>query len=181
MITVSQTKTILAIFSSLYRHAFQDMSDGDVEVMARIWQKKLSPYELEEVERVVDYITSKSKFMPSIAEIIELLEQERNPHLKTSGLEAWNNVLDALRKYGFYDYNSASESLSQRELDIVKQIGWRKLCMAEDREMGFIQKDFIAMFEAEKEKEMQTLINNHNHNIKIANIKTMQIENRSVK
>lgn len=175
MITISQTKTILAIFSSLYRHAFQDMSSGDVELMARIWQKKLSPYEFEEVERATDYITSKSKFMPSIAEVIELIEQSRNPELKTSALEAWSHIIDAIRQHGYYDFKSAKECLSQRELEIVNQIGWSRLCMAEHREMDFIKKDFVAMFEASKDTEMQMLINNHNQNIKLVNNKTMQI------
>lgn len=175
MITVSQTKTILAFLSSLYRHAFQDMSAGDVELMAKIWQKKLSPYEFEEVERATDYITSRSKFMPAIAEIIEVIEQNRRPELKASALEAWSNVINAVRRYGYYDFQSAKKHLSERELELVNRISWNRLCTADYREMDFIKKDFIAMFDAGKDEEMQELIDNRNQYIKFVNNKTMQI------
>ncbi len=177
MITLSQTKEILAVFNAFYRHAFQDLSEGDAELMATMWQRKLAPYEPEEVNRAVDYITSKNKFMPSIAELIEVIEQNRNPELQTTALEAWSHVLDAIRRYGYYDYTGASQQLSERERSLVKRVGWGKLCMAEYKEMEFIKKDFIAMFEASKSEEMQQLINNHNQNIKLIENKTMQIGN----
>lgn len=176
MITVSQTKELLAIFSFAYRSAFQTLEGADTEFMAKLWQRKLMPYDWEEVQQALDFITSTKKFMPSMAEFIEVLENNRNPELQVTALEAWGHVLEAIRHYGYYNFGGAKEHLTERELKAVKQIGWSNLCTSGGYEMACLERDFKEIYNQDKSNEMKLLINNHNQNIKSIENKTKQIE-----
>lgn len=151
---LDQTKHILAMFSAVYRRAFEGMTDGDVGLMASIWQKKLAPFTYEEVLEATDQLISSSKFMPSLAEVLDVLAKNRCPQTGVPAEQAWVRVRNAVRDYGLTGRAEAREKLTQIENEMVKEIGWTRLCSADMVEMRDLEKSFIPAYKLKSQEAL---------------------------
>ena len=90
-------------------------------------------------------LISKSKFMPSIAEIKAEIALVEHPALQLTAEEAWGKVRQAMWDYGFYQAERAMETfdpLTRRTVEILG--GFQRLCSADDT--AWVEKDFLRSF-----------------------------------
>lgn len=98
----------------------------------RAWYRMLADMDFEVVENAVLEHISTSAFPPSIAEIRKLcVERYKKVPLSFDG--AWNEVLAAIAKYGLNGSREALGTMDPITLDVVKNLGWRNLCLSENQ------------------------------------------------
>ncbi len=98
----------------------------------RAWYRMLADMDFEVVENAVLEHISTSAFPPSIAEIRKLcVERYKKAPLGFDG--AWNVVLAAIAKHGLNGFQEAFGMMDPLTLDVVKNLGWRNLCLSENQ------------------------------------------------
>lgn len=114
------------------------------EEQATVWYDFFKDTDYEVFRQAVKRIIPKVKYLPSIAELKEEIAVLTNPMLQLDVDEEWNSVIQAIRKYGNYNGIAALESLKPETREIVKTIGWYRLCMSENIE--FERRTFKELF-----------------------------------
>lgn len=119
-------KITLAI-KAAYPHAVVIPDDASMD----FWYTMLKDIEYKVAENaVMEYICTNT-YPPNIAEIRKLCT-ERCKKLVLSFDEAWGTVQKAISTYGWYHPQQAFEIMDELTLTIVKNIGWRNICMSEN-------------------------------------------------
>ena len=96
-----------------------------------LWFRQLSdiPYNIAEV--ALNQWVATNKWSPSIADIREMA-LDVQVGVKPDYGEGWEQVQMAIRKYGSYEPQKALDSMDEVTRQVVKQLGWRNLCMSEN-------------------------------------------------
>lgn len=111
--------------------------------------------------KAVTRLVSKSKFLPSIAEIKSEIAGITNPELLLDPNREWANVEGAIHRYGFYNSEEAVASLDPFTAQVVKNMGgFRKICMSEDGD--WTRKNFLRVWEEMKDGNKSALVLNEN-------------------
>jgi len=135
---------------------YPGMQEKDMVPTAKLWQKMLSdiPYEL--AEKAILKVITTAKYFPTIAEIREAAVTLSSPNIPCA-IEAWGEVMNALRRYGYYRTQEALDSLSPLTRQVVKMIGWTHIAMSE--EIGVLHGQFRMAYEqyAKRARDSQTL------------------------
>lgn len=147
---------LIKILKISYPSYFRELQDDEIVLMTQLWERKFKNYSLEQVSQAIDNLTSKSKYMPSISEILSEIIQMSTPQLNP--YSEWENVLKAVRKYGTYNQDKALASLDEPTSTIVRQLGWYRICTTERIE--FEKNKFMEMFEYYNDIERDDLITN---------------------
>ena len=97
-----------------------------------------------------------SKFPPTIAEMRESIAAVQCPTLPDAG-DAWGEVNDAIRNYGYYRQAEALTSMREPVRLAVQRMGWRDSCMSEN---GMADRaHFLRIYESmEKRTREQNLL-----------------------
>jgi len=135
---------------------FPNLQDKDMEPTAMLWQKMLSdmPYQL--AENALVKVLATSKFFPSVAEIREAASQLTQPAQMTA-IDAWGEVLKAIRYYGFYREKEAMAFLPPEVANLVRKFGWREICTSEQPEVIRAQFRMAWETQAARQKELAVL------------------------
>lgn len=126
------------------------------ELKVTVWHEMLSDIDYSVASVAAKKIILEKTFPPSIAEFREAVTFLTSPQIAT-GIEAWGEVKQAIRKFGYYREEEALESMSESTRQTVKHLGWRELCMSEDPE-GVIRGQFVRLYEQVAGKEKQQAI-----------------------
>lgn len=96
-----------------------------------LWYNQLKdiPYEIAELS--VNKWVATNKWPPTIADIREMAVGISIGE-KKDWSEAWEEVQDAIRKFGFYEASKALESLSPLTKETVNKIGFTAICQSEN-------------------------------------------------
>ena len=128
------------------------------QAQVEVWFTFFRDTDFSMFRQAVVRLISKSKFMPSIAEIKEELILIENPALQLSAVEEWDKVKKAISTYGYYRADDAVASLDPYTADIVRKVGgFQKICLSDDNE--WTKKNFIQTFEEYSEHRRDALIN----------------------
>lgn len=149
---------LIKLLKISYPSYFRELEKDDVSLMAQLWEKKFGRYTLEQVSQAIDNLTSKSKYMPSISEILSEIIQLNAPQLKLNPYGEWESVIKAIRKYGTYGEDKALQSLEEPTSTIARQLGWYRLCTTERIEFEKIR--FMEMFDYYNDIERYDLVTN---------------------
>lgn len=141
-----------------YPSYFRELQDDEIVLMTQLWERKFGNYTLEQVSQAIDNLTSKSKYMPSISEILNEITLITTPQLKLNPYSEWEKVLKAVRKYGTYGEEKALASLEEPTSTIVRQMGWYNICTSEAIEWK--RKRFEEMFEYYNDDLQKDLVTN---------------------
>lgn len=95
------------------------------------WYKMIGDLDYQVVNNAVLEHISTSVFPPSIAEIRQKCAQRLNPIISDWGA-AWEEVQNAIRRYGYYREEEAIASLSSLTAVAVRRMGFRDLCTSEN-------------------------------------------------
>lgn len=116
-----------------------------------IWYSFFERDNFESFRKAVKEICVTSKFFPSIAEIKAVMAE--NDLNRLSSDQAWNNVQNAIGRYGFYQPEIAMESLTPEEQATVKSLGgFQRLCQQENTE--WLRKDFCKIYDDMKGRDI---------------------------
>lgn len=96
-----------------------------------LWFNQLSDLEYEVAELALNKWVSTNKWSPTIADIRETALDVEVGEAPDWG-EAWENVLHAIRYYGSWQQEEAMNSLDDVTRQVVRQMGYRDLCMSEN-------------------------------------------------
>jgi len=126
------------------------------EEQAVVWYDFFKDTDYEVFRAAVKRIIPKNQFMPSIAELKQEIALISNPVLQLNADKEWDEVINAVRKYGSYREDEAMNSLKPYTKYIARQVGFRRICMSEN--IQWERKEFIDLFNMNKERDMDTLM-----------------------
>lgn len=117
----------------------------------KTWYRALSDLDYHVAENAVWEHISTSVFPPSIAEIREKCTARLSPMVTEWG-EAWEEVLQVIRKYGSYREEEAVTSLSRLTAIAVRRMGFKNLCQSENpvADRAHFQRIYEGMVKEEK-------------------------------
>lgn len=117
----------------------------------KTWYRALADLDYHVAENAVWEHISTSVFPPSIAEIREKCTARLSPMITDWG-EAWEEVLQAIRKYGSYREEEAVGSLSHLTAIAVRRMGFKNLCQSENpvADRAHFQRIYEGMVKEEK-------------------------------
>lgn len=126
------------------------------EEQVSVWYEFFKDDSYDNFRNAVKRIISKKQFMPSIAELKSEIALLSNPVLQLNADKEWENVLNAVRKYGSYNEEKAMNSLDPYTRSIVRQVGYRRICMSEA--IQWERKEFMELFNMNKERDETALM-----------------------
>lgn len=104
---------------------------GKEEALVSLWTTMLEDVEYEVAELAVHKHMSESVYAPTVADIRAKISDIQAPQGLTA-MEAWGSVLKSIQQYGSYREKEAIESLDPVTQRVVRNIGFRNLCMSEN-------------------------------------------------
>ncbi len=121
---------------------------------AQLWFYQLQDLDYKTTEAALNAWVATQKWSPSIAELrAEATKISKGEALDWS--EAWEQVRQAVRYFGFYDSEGALASLDELTREAAKRIGWQQICHSETPDV--IRANFRIIYEAlAKRKEKNT-------------------------
>ncbi len=72
-----------------------------------------------------------NKFAPQVSDLREMVAEISAPPV-LGWEEAWGAVLDAIRRYGYYQQDAALDSLDELTRQAVKIMNFREICLSEN-------------------------------------------------
>lgn len=136
----------MAILQSSYPNHYKTFDDQMKKFTLEMWWRAFADYEFEIVFRAVQKHIMTHKFPPTISELRESLVLITNPTALKTGEEAWEEVILAVKKYGFYQQEKAMATLDERTKRATKAIGWQNICSSEN--IGIERSNFYKMYDA---------------------------------
>lgn len=124
------------------------------EASASVWYAMLQDLTYEQTIAAVQKHAMTSKWPPSIAELREQVVDIQADKVDWS--MGWQEVLTAVRRFGYVNEKDALESMSPLTRQTVKRLGWKQICQSELDELMAIRANFRMIYEqseaSEKEK-----------------------------
>ena len=96
-----------------------------------LWFNQLADLDYTAAELALNKWVSTSKWSPSIADIREAALDIKVGAAPDWG-EAWESVIHAIRYFGTWQEREAMESFDEITRKVVRQMGFRDLCMSEN-------------------------------------------------
>lgn len=109
--------TLIATFKIAYPYFFKESTKEEITALSRIYQEHLSCYNEKTLANVAKKIIATKKFMPSISEIIEACEKEKE--------FMRNEILELMKVDGYFkkgDYGELDHT--QEERNYTKALMW---------------------------------------------------------
>lgn len=121
----------------------KNFTEDDLKVWYMQFRNENENLFLEAINRII----KKSRYMPSIADILYEIKILENPDLLLDSDEEFDNVRKAIRKYGSYRTKELMESLKPKTAEVVRRIGLTRICECEQDKIKFIKNEFQEIFE----------------------------------
>lgn len=113
----------------------------------KVWYLVLSDLPYEDTKNAVLRLILTHTFPPSIAEIRQAVFNDST----LNEVEALDEVVKALKKYGAYEGKAAMNSMSPLTRKVVEVMGWQNICLSESPE--FWRNEFIKLYQRLLERE----------------------------
>jgi len=147
--TKAEIAKILAVLAASYPKFEVD------DLKVQVWYEMLGDLDYATANMAVKKLILENTFAPSIAEVRKAAMEILNPDVMTAA-EAWGEVERAVRTYGYYQEIEALASLSPRTAKVVRQIGWREICLNE--EPGVVRGQFLKMYQQVQERDRREML-----------------------
>lgn len=134
---------------------FPAMQQKELQPTAVLWEKMLGDIPYEVAEKALMSVLAKAKYFPTVAEIREAAAEIINPQLP-SAMDAWGEVTQAVKRYGYYRQEEALNSLSPLTRRVVQNIGWHEICLCEQPDI--IRGQFRMAYEQYAKREREEAI-----------------------
>lgn len=155
MINKKDIVDTITLLKMTYPGALKDLQEDELKMMVNIWYEDFKNTPKEDFNKAIQEIRYTNKFFPSIADIKEKVAKG-NVNLPLAEDE-WQEVINSIRKYGYYRQEQALESLNPYTRKITQYIGFERICMASPEEQKWNKKNFIEEYNSLKDKEINNL------------------------
>lgn len=100
-----------------------------------LYVEMLDGFDLEDTRHALFHLTTKSKFFPDIAEILEVLNPPVNNKIESQDIAG--RILGAIKIYGYVNELEAKDYLGDQAWSVVQRNGgWSRICKTPEREIG---------------------------------------------
>lgn len=151
--TFEEWKKLVKGLKSVYTSE-RFLLDGD---SVKIWYELLKDMDYKVLNLAIQKYMVTGKFPPTVAELREYAVGITDPTITNDYGDGWEQVLGAVRKYGYYNVDEALASMDEVTRKCVKRLGWKNICMSENPIAD--RANFRQIYEQEKlkRKELQQL------------------------
>jgi len=148
--TKGEVAKLLAVLAASYPKFEVD------DLKVHVWHEMLGDLDYAAASMAVKKLIMQNTFPPAIAEVRKAAIEISSPRVLTAA-EAWGEVVNAVRNYGYYRGEEALASLSPTTAQVVRYIGWREICWNEEPEI--LRAHFLRMYDQiiAREQEKQLL------------------------
>lgn len=150
--TINEFSVIAAALATYYPEKYPLNTQAKIELVFDAF--KDLDYAITEL--VIKEFYRTEKWTPTVAEIRTRVFERVNPSLTKDYGDGWQQVCEAIRRYGFYRPEEAYESMDEITRQCVKRIGWSKLCMSENIDAD--RANFREMYKTISEREKKNVI-----------------------
>ena len=121
-----------------------------------IWYSILKDYSIEELNEAVKKLINTCKIFPTVAHIKEEIAKAKLGDIPEAE-EEWRAVINAVHNWGSYREKEALASLKPHTAEIVKHIGYFRICTSTQEEQVWNKKEFIGEYNSLVSKEMNNI------------------------
>lgn len=114
----------------------------------KIWYSFFKEEKLEVFVNAIKRIVSKSKFLPSVADLKQEINLLKNPTLSLDVEEEWNKVLYVIRNHRLGKDEEEKQYLGEFTARIIDGMGWERLMQIQSKDIGVEHNRFKQMFES---------------------------------
>lgn len=148
--TQNETARILAVIAAA-NPRFQVDEKG---MTLKVWHELLGDLDYNIVQLAVKKLILEMPYPPAIADVRKrAVEVMTPPEDRIDASEAWGEVMQAIRLYGYYREAEALKSMSPKAAKVVRWMGWREICLSE--EPGVVRGQFLKMYQQVAEREQK--------------------------
>lgn len=121
-----------------------------------VWYSFLKEYSVEQFSKAIQDLIKTEKNLPSIAHITKAIAKQQTSNLPNAEDE-WQEVLKAVGMFGSYRQDEALKYLKPYTSQIVRYVGFTRICMATPDEQVWNKKEFIGEYNSLKDKVIENL------------------------
>lgn len=147
--TFEEWKILVKGLKSAYTSTFF-LPDADA---VKVWYQLLKDISYQELNDAIMYWIQTQRKEPTIADLRALVSDTRETIEDWS--EAWEDVKNAIARYGYYQPEEALESLKYLTREAAKRFGWSALCMMETDNENVNRAQFRDIYNAIKTRRVQ--------------------------
>lgn len=152
--TKAETVKIFAVLTAAYPRFDTFKNKESLRPVVGLWNEMLADIPFSVVELAVKKLILESPYPPTIADVRKrAVEIMTPPEDQIDGVEAWGEVMRAIKHYGYYREAEAMESMSPKAAKVAKYMGWQEICHSE--QTGVIRGQFLKMYEIVANRERQ--------------------------
>lgn len=153
-----ETIRLLAMLQSNYPNAYKDFDSEMLNAAVQLWQQTFQDMDARLVFNVVSKIlmTDTSDFPPKIGVIRQECVKALNPTAFISPEKAWEQVLEMVKKFGYYQKDQAFKHFSNPVKRAVNAIGWDNICKSEN--IGIERSNFYKMYNSLEQENKERII-----------------------
>lgn len=152
-----ETAKLFFLIKGSYPAYYKDIDEITAKILITSWHHSFMDIPAKVVFLLAQKHIMTNTFPPTIAELREQVIKATNPDAIVTPEEAWEKVILAVKKFGYYRQDEAFQSFTNPIKRAVKAIGWQNICMSEN--IGIERANFFKMYNAfEKDKQEQYIM-----------------------
>lgn len=145
MVTEEQITAYLGLIKTAYPRFYNNISIDEINITIRLWFGIFKDDNTEDLSRAIKYLISTSPYPPTIAEVRQAMSKQKKEDKILNVDKAWEEVMYAVRNFGYNGYKEALESMSKYTREVVNSIGFKEICKSEN--LYIERAHFIKMYE----------------------------------
>lgn len=103
------------------------------EQAMELWFRQLQDIPFPVAEAILAKWVATNKWSPSIADIRDSMAEIQNGGPADDWGEAWDQAMNAIRRFGSYDEDGALASLPPLTRETVRRLGYKSLCWSDNQ------------------------------------------------
>lgn len=150
------TRVIFKRFAEIVRENYPKEQILTNSTQVEIWFELLADIPDELCMKALKEWIANNKWAPHVSDIREYAAKAMQGPVKDWG-SAWATVETAIRRYGMYNEAEAMESLDDITREVVKNLGFKSLCLSEADRIEFIKSQFKDLYNRKLERNLHAL------------------------
>lgn len=127
------TKREFGLFAAAIRTYYPRENILPNEQAHDLWFRQLQDIPFPVAEAILAKWVATNKWSPSIADIRDSMAEIQNGGPADDWGEAWDQAMNAIRRFGSYDEDGALASLPPLTRETVRRLGYKSLCWSENQ------------------------------------------------
>ena len=145
------------VIKGSYPNHFKSIDQLTFKLTTEMWYSAFKDQDYQTVLKVTQKYILENRFPPTIADLRQEVIQITNPDSLVSPENAWEVVISAVKRFGYYQQPEAFKTFSDPIKRAVKAIGWENICRSEN--IGIERSNFYKMYSAiDKPNREQAII-----------------------